>query len=174
MRFVFPSAVYAQQARAFIQELAAHGECHGVARLDQYLRESSYEAWVAKVIRDVDIANPQEGFVPGFTYFYVDEESDEIIGIISIRLYLNDFLREQGGHIGYSIRPSARRRGHATNMLRAALEFLAPLGITDVLLTCAKDNVASAKVIQNCGGVLENEIYSEMFGRITQRYWIKN
>lgn len=172
MRFVFPGAAYEQRAKAFVQEFLDHGsQLNGQGELDRYLRESTYADWLAKLVSDADLANVPEGRVPGYTYFYVDDQ-DRIVGVINIRLYLNGFLREQGGHIGYSIRPTRRGKGYATSMLRGALDFLAPLGLRDVLVTCHKDNAASAKVIQNCGGVLEDETFSEHYGRMVQRYWI--
>ena len=172
MKFVLPSAAYERQAKDFIQEFYEHdSERHGQAGLDRFLEESSYADWLAHNLKFMDLANVPEGFVPGYTYFYADD-NDRIIGIISIRLYLNDFLREQGGHIGYSIRPTERKKGHGTAMLKGALEFLAPLGLNEVLVTCGKENLGSVGVIKNCGGVLEDEIYSEAFGRMTQRYWI--
>ena len=174
MKFVFPTAEYEQAAKEFIQEFLDHGSgINGTGGLDSYLRESTYTHWLAKVIRDMDIANIPEGRVPALTYFYVDD-SNAIIGMINIRLALNDFLRKFGGHIGYSIRPTERKKGYGTRMLREALAFLAPIGLRDVLVTCHKENVASAKMIQNCGGVLVDEVYSEHSGKVNQNYRIIN
>ena len=107
------------------------------------------------------------------TYFYVREEDDRIIGMINIRLALNDFLRKEGGHIGYCIRPTERRKHYATDMLKEALNVCDVVGINEVLLTCDKINVASANVIKNCGGELEAEFYSDTFQEEIQRYVIK-
>lgn len=78
---------------------------------------------------------------------------------------------QKGGHIGYEVRPSERRKGYATEMLRLALKKCVDLGITKVLITCDKSNLGSAKTIQNQGGVLENEFLEEN-GELAQRYWI--
>ena len=90
--------------------------------------------------------------------------------MIDIRHRLNDYLLNFGGHIGYSVRKSERQKGYATEMLNLALKECVNLGIKKVLITCDKNNVASAKTIINNGGKLENEIAKE--DRITQRYYI--
>src|SRR5699024_10869571 len=84
---------------------------------------------------------PPTDFVPMTTLWWTD--GDAYLGRISIRHHLNERLRQIGGHIGYDIRPSARRRGHATAMLAAALPRAAALGIERALITCDADNVGS-------------------------------
>lgn len=83
-----------------------------------------------------------------------------------MRHRLNEHLLEGGGHIGYDVRPTARRRGYATAMLRDALRKAAELGIEKALLTCDDDNVGSYKVIEANGGVMEDVRH----GR--RRYWV--
>ena len=107
------------------------------------------------------------------TYFYVREEDDCIVGMCNLRLALNDFLRTEGGHIGYGVRPTERGKHYATDMLAQALKVYDRLGIKNVLVTCDKENPASAKVIQNNGGMLEAEFYSETYDETLQRYVIK-
>ena len=96
-----------------------------------------------------------EGFVPDTELWLVD--GDEFLGRIGIRHRLTPGLLELGGHIGYDVRPSARRRGHATRMLRQALGVARGLGIERALITCAVDNVGSRRVIELNGGVLEDQ-----------------
>ena len=93
-----------------------------------------------------------------------------MVGIIDIRHRLNDYLLQFGGNIGYSIRKSERGRGYAKAMLSLGLAECRNLGLEKVLITCDKENIASAKTILACGGVLENEIAEGR--RITQRYWV--
>lgn len=90
--------------------------------------------------------------------------------MIDIRHRLNDYLKNFGGHIGYSIRKSERQKGYATEMLALALKECEKLNLSKVLITCDKENVASAKTMINNGAVLENEVSEG--NRITQRYWI--
>jgi predicted acetyltransferase len=88
--------------------------------------------------------------------FLVAVIGDQIVGRVSIRHELNDFLLNFGGHIGYGVRPAYRRRGYASEILRQALIITRAEGVDRVLVTCDEDNVASAKVIERHGGVLED------------------
>lgn len=174
MRLVFPNIIYKDRATDYIQEFYEYGsEINGSGSLNRFLKESTYEDWLKKVIADMDIANIPESKVPALTYFYVREEDERIVGMVNIRLALNDFLRTEGGHIGYSIRPTERRKHYATQMLSAALRVCDMIGIREVLISCDKANVASAGVIKNCGGILKKEIYSETYDDTLQMYAIK-
>jgi predicted acetyltransferase len=104
------------------------------------------------------------GRVPATTLWWVDGE--EYLGRLAIRHRLNEFLRELGGHIGYDVRPSARRRGHATHMLRAARPIAQGLGIDRVLITCDVDNVGSRRVIEANGGEFEDQRGGKL------RFWV--
>ena len=174
MKLVFPTIEYKEKAIEYISEFYEYGsEINGSGSLDRFLRESTYEEWLKKVLADIDIANIEKPRVPALTYFYVREEDDKIVGMINIRLALNDFLRSEGGHIGYGIRPTERRKHYGTEMLKAALEVCDIIGIREVLLTCNSENPASAGVIKKCNGELEAEFYSETFGETIQRSVIR-
>ena len=174
MKLVFPTMAYRDRAIAFAQEFFSQGveDIDGSGGLDRYLKESTYENWLKKVQNGVDIANVPEDRVPAITYFYVREEDDAIVGMVDIRLALNDFLRNEAGHIGYCVRPSERRKHYGTALLRDALRVCRRIGIRDVIVTCDKVNAASSGVIKNNGGELEAELYSEAFGEVIQRYVI--
>ena len=109
------------------------------------------------------------GYVPDSTFFALDIERNIFVGAVNIRHYLSEYLLKHGGHIGDGVRPSERRKGFATEIIRLALEECKKLGIDRVLMVCNKNNIGSSKSIINNGGVLENEIYD---GEIMQRYWI--
>jgi len=102
--------------------------------------------------------------VPSTTLWWVSGE--EYLGRIAIRHRLTPWLREYGGHIGYDIRPSARRRGHGTAMLAAALPVAGALGIDPALITCDEDNSGSRKVIEANRGVLDDK------RGVKLRYWV--
>lgn len=125
-----------------------------------------------RYLRELEIKDPADGRVPDSTFFLLDEERDRLLGAVNIRHYLNAYLLREGGHIGDGIRPTERRKGYATEMIRLALDECRKLGIARVLMTCDKDNVGSAKSIVNNGGVLENEFVNEE-GKVKQRYWIR-
>ena len=117
-----------------------------------------------------EVKNARPDLVPDSTFFCLDEERNIFVGAVNIRHYLNERLLLNGGHIGDGVRPSERRKGIATQMVHLALPECKRLGIKNVLMVCAKDNIASAKSIIENGGVLENEINVD--GVIEQRYWI--
>ena len=104
------------------------------------------------------------GWVPCTTLWYV--EGSEFLGRLAIRHRLTEWLLEFGGHIGYDVRPSARRQGHATAMLRAALPVAHDLRIHPVLITCDTDNLASRKVIEANGGRFADERKGKL------RFWV--
>ncbi len=173
MQLIYPTIEYKDEAIGFIQEFYDHKSMiNGSGSLDRYLIQHSYEAWLDKIRADMDIANISDTRVPALTYFYVREEDKRIIGMINLRLSLNDFLRREGGHIGYCVRPTERGKGFATDMLRSALRVYDTLGIGEIIITCDKSNPASAAVIQKCNGVLTDEFYSETFDEVIQRYVI--
>jgi predicted acetyltransferase len=95
-----------------------------------------------------------------------DGDPEQVIGFCAIRHTLNHFLRELGGHIGYSVRPARRRQGHATRALALALDRAAELGIDRALVTCDFDNEASRRTIERNGGVFEDRRADKL------RYWI--
>lgn len=112
-----------------------------------------------------------EGWVPGTFLVAVDE--GEIVGRVSVRHELNDFLASFGGHVGYAVTSTRRRRGIATALLAAGLEVLRELGVTRALLTCDHDSVGSATIIERSGGVFEGLIDGDADGIAKRRYWIE-
>ena len=151
--------------------------------LQDFLRhdEQRIPAWflgfnrpIAEAVATLDAWSRGEqlnpGQVPGTTYFEVQDGA--LLGVLNLRHTLSERTRYFGGHIGYSVRPSARRQGLATRMLAEALPRARALGLDAVLLTCAPDNVASIRVIEQNGGVLEAEEFFAPENRVVRRYWI--
>ena len=154
--------------------------------MDEFVAEGAHDSqtvgWIAKYGASwrtpegfaafVDRVNAEEAdesvlperWVLTSTRWWVD--GDRYLGRIAVRHRLNAFLRDVGGHIGYDVRPSARRQGHASAMLRAVLPHAHGLGIDPALVTCDDDNVASVRVIEACGGVLED------VRGVKRRYWV--
>ena len=165
MKFVLPAAAHEAQAKAFVQEFRDRDESQipGDGRLAHYLREQSYADWLA-------VINAPKSKV--YMYFYMDEQSGEIIGVCHIRLKLESALFREAGHIGLSVRPTMRGQGYGSAMLREALAFCAANKLRDVRFTCEKTNTVSAKMIEGCGGVLLKACYSEMFGKEVLKYQI--
>lgn len=132
------------------------------------LLDMDYKTWLENTYKFEETC--PEDFVPAHTFFLV-QDNKKILGAINIRHYLNDYLLNFGGHIGYGIRPSERKKGYASLMLSLALPKAKELGIHRALITCDKNNLGSARTIIKNGGVLENEVEEE--DKITQRYWIE-
>ncbi|WP_318614637.1 GNAT family N-acetyltransferase [Sporosarcina sp. YIM B06819] len=128
----------------------------------------NYDAYLeARQIRD----NGDQKTVPSTNYFLVDE-NDRVLAMVDIRHNLMDYLFNVGGHIGYSVRPAERRKGHATRILAEALRKCDELGIQRVLVTCNDDNIGSAKTIIKNGGV-EDKSFKEEDGTVVRRFWVE-
>ena len=115
-------------------------------------------------------ALPETVRMPGYvpcTYLWI-ADGGTFLGSLAIRHELNDYLLNEGGHIGYSVRPSARRRGHAAKALADALPVARTVGIDRVLLTCDEDNAGSRATIEKNGGQYEDTRNGK------RRYWIEN
>ncbi|MDT5031460.1 MAG: hypothetical protein QOC94_1631 [Actinoplanes sp.] len=123
---------------------------------------AEYVGWLrAQALED----SPRpEGYVPSTTLWWVQD--DDYLGRVAIRHRLTAHLLDLGGHIGYDVRPSARRRGHATAMLRAALPAAHGLGIPSALLTCDVTNIASRKVVEANGGIFDDQRGEKL------RFWV--
>jgi predicted acetyltransferase len=104
--------------------------------------------------------------------FLVADVGGEIVGRTSIRHELNEFLAREGGHIGFGVALEHRRRGYGTEILGQSLVIARAVGIDRVLVTCDDDNVASAAVIERCGGVFDSLVDSAEGEILTRRYWI--
>jgi len=115
--------------------------------------------------------NLKPEYVPQTTYWIADK--DGYAGRVSIRHELNENLLKIGGHIGYEVRPSKRGLGYGSKALELALSKARSLGLEKVLLTCISTNIASKKIIEANGGVLENEVHGEEGEPSRLRFWIK-
>ncbi|GAA3510614.1 hypothetical protein GCM10022234_01090 [Aeromicrobium panaciterrae] len=153
------------QIRAAISEFEAEGG-HWSYRFRPDLPWDEYVSLVHGWEDGIDLP---DGFVKHAELVAV--EGDVIVGRTSIRFELNEFLRTLGGHIGYAVRPPFRRRGHATEILRQSMVVARAHGIDPVLVTCDDDNIASAKVIEANGGVLDDIIPGES-DVPKRRYWL--
>ncbi len=166
----FPTKAREADAMDFLREfIEANTVIHGSGSLDLYMDD--YDGWLNKLTED-KTRQPGEKRVPAETYFLIRESDNKIIGTINIRLVLNKALWNFGGNIGYSIRPSERRKGYNKINLFLALCVCKNRGLEAVLLSCEKRNLASAKSIQALGGKLIYEYMDEELGREIQNYII--
>ena len=158
LRHVVPSMEYMEKGIDYIQEHINIGShINGSGGLDRYL--DNYQGWLDKLEQD-RMCIPSEQRVPAETYYLVTEQ-DRIIGMINIRLCLNERLMKCGGHIGYGIRPSERNKGYNKINLYLALLRCQSLGIKEVILDCDSSNLASSRTMEALGGVRIDEYYSD-------------
>lgn len=129
-----------------------------------------FEAFLAQLEACRKGVGIPQGFVPHSTYWLVS--GGTVVGVVNIRHSLTDALRHFGGSIGFGIRPSMLRQGFAKELLRRALVEARSMGMPEVLLTCNKENVGSARTILGNGGVLVSEEFMSDHGGVIQRYRI--
>lgn len=171
LMLVRPSSMYADQVMAYKEEMLAHGDSlDGCAGLEKC---ATYDEWANFAPRLQ--AAYGDAYVPSEVFLAVRQRDRCLVGIADYRHPLTDFLREFGGNIGYSVRPSERGQGIGTRMLWLLLPICRAMGEERVLVTCDKANAASARIIQKNGGVLEKEVADTVglsrSGTIL-RYWI--
>lgn len=146
----------------------------------EYLREERTITWHPKVLaaqfeeylavlRQAE-TEPLAGMVAASRYWLI-RDGNRYLGEVDIRHQLNASLRLYGGHIGYRIRPSERRKGYGALICRLGIEQARLLSIGDILITCDDDNIASRKIIEANGGILQDRIDNKR-GALTRRYWI--
>lgn len=161
-------------ARFHASFLASHREWDGATQDgagihddDDVMSPDGFATYVAELVASEH--TPRRPGLVTDTYRWI-VEGDEYLGAISFRHELTEYLENFGGHIGYGIRPSARRRGLATWALARTLETARGRGYERVLVTCHDDNVASARTIERNGGVLEDTRANG--DALMRRYWI--
>ncbi len=153
-----PTKEYEAEATYFKQEFLNHGEStiNGSELLD---RMESYEEWLKSVTDNVSSETVNPSWVVTDTYFAFDD-NDRIVGIIDLRHELNDFLKDFGNS-GYSVRPSERRKGYATEMLKLIIQRAAEIGMEKLQLSVERSNEASVKTITKNGGKYERSFTFE-------------
>jgi predicted acetyltransferase len=169
LRLERPREDLADSYRALLGEFAARGEA-----LIPFTLEFDHADFPA-LVRTLEACSRGEGLPEGFvphSTFWLVRDGREVVGVSNLRHALTPRLRHEGGNIGYGVRPSARRRGYATAMLRATLEEARAVGLGEVLLTCAKANAGSVATILACGGRFDSEEFIAARGEVVQRYWI--
>lgn len=166
---VYPRMTHKSMAKRYAKECARVEETilNGAGG---YHINIEYETWLKKEKQNHLGIHLDSGFVPATTYFCLAD--NELVGMLNIRHCLNEFLRQQGGHIGYSVAPSKRNQGYATKMLQQAIMLCKDWDIYPILITCHKENIASRKTIEKCGGILENEYFNEETKETYLRFWI--
>ncbi len=166
---VQPDAEYRDEFLAMVEEYRAAGD-----ERYQYVRGGTTADFAGYVRRLEDASRGlglHQGYVPQTTFWLV--RGRRLLGVSRLRHHLTPSLEVEGGHIGYDVRPSERRKGYGTLLLALTLPKARELGIGRVLVTCDADNVGSARIIQKNGGRLVDEVVSPESGKPVSRYWIE-
>jgi len=165
-----PSIKRKEEALEYIKEHRKYkSNINGSGSLYRYM--DNYEGWLLKLEKDKSRTPSEEG-VPTLTYFLIRKADDKIVGMVNIRLCLNERLKRCGGHIGYGIRPTERRKGYNKINLYLALEVCAEHGIEEVYLDCERKNVASSKTMKALGGTMIDSYYDYQYRDRVERYKI--
>jgi predicted acetyltransferase len=174
LELVAPATRWEAAYLAFLDDFAAAGEQRIPAASATPLARSDFAAFVQRLQEDERGVGLNPGIVLSSAYWLLRHDVDgaTVLGVSHLRHALTPALEDVGGHIGYSIRPSERRRGYGTRILALTLPQARALGLERVLITCDTDNIGSARVIEKNGGVLASEGYSSRVEARVSRYWI--
>ena len=171
LKLIKPTIEYKDQALKYVQEFEDNNSnIYGISWLKKYL--DNYEWWLEILKNNESKETVELWRVPAKQFILIRELDNKLIWFIQARLELNENLLQHWWHIWYSIRPSERKKHYATAQLFSMLNIYKDLSVEKVLLTCDKVNIWSAKTIQKCWWILENEIIDPEDWELIQRYWI--
>ncbi len=172
MKLILPSVQYKNSFIEAVKEYQAveSNDRRDIYELDGVYLENNFSDYIYTLLSESKGENLPEGYVPQTTFWLIDNE--RFIGRVSIRHTLTEHLLKVGGHIGYDIRPGKRKMGYGKKILELALQEAKKLGIEKVLITCDETNIASKKIIEANGGILENRLQLHKGKPAKLRYWI--
>ena len=170
MKLILPTEAYAGEYGRYRQEFLDNGDSMDGA--GPMRRMPDFHEWLAYTESCRDKKTLPEGKVQATLFLYVRESDDKVVGMIQVRHYFNEYLEKYAGHIGYSVRPSERRRGYAKRMLHDTLPFCRSIGLEKALISCIDTNEASRRTILANGGVYESTVYEPEEKVNLERYWI--
>ena len=165
-----PTAEYGVQIMEYRQEFLDSGDsmdgCGPLRRLDnptEYLKVcADYENSKTVPVDKVQATQ----------FFCIRKSDNKLVGMIQVRHHFNEYLEKYAGHIGYSVRPTERRKGYAKEMLKMALPFCKEIELDKVLISCSDSNIGSEKTILANGGVYESTVLEPNSNRFLKRFWI--
>ena len=165
-----PTSEYASQIEEYRQEFLDAGDSmDGCGPLRKFKNPEDY-IQISKDYEDPE--KVPSNWVPATQFIFIRKSDNRLVGMIQVRHFFNNFLEKYAGHIGYSVRPSERRKGYSKEMLKTALSFCREIGLDRVLISCLDGNIGSEKTIVSNGGVYESTVYEPNVDRCLKRFWI--
>ena len=165
-----PTSEYASQIIEYRQEFLDAGDSmDGTGPLRRFENPEEYIKICAEY---EDPEKVPSHLVPATQFFFIRKSDNKLVGMIQVRHSFNDYLEKYAGNIGYSVRPSERRKGYAKEMLEMVLPFCRKVGIDKVMITCIDGNIGSEKTILANGGIYESTIHEPNSNRNLKRFWI--
>ena len=156
--------------QAFLAGLKAWGGEESTWHSFIWSQGMTHQAHLSRLSDDFHGVNLKDDRVPHtMLYGFLD---GVIVGRCSVRHELNDFLRKSGGHLGYGVSPPFCRKGLGSQLFSAGRAHLKSLGVDQAFMTCAHDNIASRKMIEDAGGNLQDEVVDPSNQTLTRRYWV--
>ena len=172
--FEKPSIKRKKEIIEFLDEFVKYGsDINGSGSLDKIYDGYTFEEVLDMCLRLEDEEYAKSvGKCPGKTFLLVREDDNKIVGTINLRWNLTDAMLKFGGHIGYGIRPTERRKGYNKINLYMVLKEAKKIGLDRVMLDCNVNNIGSDNTIKSLGGVLERTEVDPSDNKLTNVYWI--
>ena len=171
--FEKPSMERKEEIIEFLDEFAIYGsDINGSGGLDRIYKCYTFEEALDRCLKMEDAEYAKKGGkCQSRTFLLIREDDNKIVGTINVRWNLNKELLEFGGHIGYSIRPTERRKGYNKINLYLGMIEAKKVGLERVMLDCDANNIASDKTLKALGGTLERSEIDPSDGILTNVYW---
>ena len=165
------SGEYATQIAEYRQEFLDAGD--SMDGCGPLYRVEDPEEYIRMCLDHEDPEKVPHNLVPATEFLFVRKDDNRLVGMIQVRHRFNNYLRKYAGHIGYSVRPSERRKGYAKEMLRMTLPYCREIGLERVLISCIEGNIGSERTILANGGVYESTVHEPNEHVELKRFWIE-
>ena len=172
LQLIKPSKKYYKQYKEMMDEWNMEGSRIAPWPLNLKYHTEEYFEEMLNRIQEVENGKNLGEYASSTTYWLYDEEKDKLLGESNLRHYLTEEGYKLWGHIGYGIRPSERKKGYATEILKLTLKEAKKYNIKRVLLGAYTGNIGSWKVMEKCGGKFKNIVIEEETGLPVKKYWI--
>lgn len=165
-----PMEIYTRQLAEYRREfLAANDSMDGCGPLRHM---ENMQEYIQLCHEREDPSKVPAHLVPATQFLLVRQKDARLVGMIQVRRRFNEYMERYAGHIGYSVRPSERRKGYAKNMLHMALPFCRKIGLDRIMIACPSGNIGSEKTILANGGIYESTVHEPEKDVDLKRFWI--